>query len=84
MDLVLLVHAFMAAFLIVFQHKVESGSFGIGASRAVDSSAILVNPTYALAIYNSRLVLPGLPLEVECQGASKYESLTAVALSSTS
>lgn len=72
MNLVLVVYAFMAAFLVVFQHRLDNGTFGRGASRAVDSGTILVNPTDAVAIYSPR-----------CHGASKYESLTAVALSNT-
>lgn len=42
----------MAAFLTVFHHNLDNGSFGIEASRVVESGGILrlVNRTYALAI----------------------------------
>lgn len=80
MNLVLLIHAFMAAFLLVFRHKFDNSNFGIGASRTIDSGAIRVNRTYDLAVYNPRVVLPGSQLKVDCLGASKYEALTAVAL----
>ncbi len=58
MNPVLLVHAFTTAFLILFRHKMDAGSFGIGASRTIYGGAIRGNRTYALAIYKPDVTVP--------------------------
>jgi hypothetical protein len=70
MNPVLLVHAFMTAFLIPFRHKMDAGSFGIGASRIIYGGAIRRNRTYALAIYKPDVTVPVFLLEIDCSGAS--------------
>jgi len=71
MNPVLLIHAFMAAFLILFRQKLDDGSFGMGSPRTIDSGSIQRNRTYALAIYKPHVVVPGLPLEIDYSEVSK-------------
>jgi len=71
MNPVLLVHALMAAFLILFRHNMDDGTIFKGVSRTISSGAIRANRTYALPIHRPDMVVSGSPLESDCVGASE-------------
>lgn len=71
MNPVLLIHAVMAVLLILFRHKVDNGNYGIGHPHSIPSGPVQGNRTYAMAIYNPDVFVPGLPLVMTNSGASK-------------
>jgi hypothetical protein len=71
MNPVLLVHALMAAFLILFRHNMDEGIFFKGVSRTISSDATQANHTYALPIHRPDVVVSGSPLESDFNGAGE-------------
>lgn len=83
MNPVMIVHALLGVFLILFRNNINEGMFSKGPSPTISSGAIRPNPTFALPLHGTDVVVSGSLFDSGGNGAREYESLINVAKSNT-